>query len=517
MSSSSLTAPHARPRSPLDSSADALAAAGAALKGEDLLQESTQTVDEGAVGRLDEAYYEKLLPRWRFRLRKKLMQSLEGEMVALVRIQKRWRTPWRDEYFVKTSLLGTHTWFMLFLPLWYWFGLPEVGRGLLYVLAVGAYVTGLLKDAFSVPRPFSPPVVRLSVGSHALEYGFPSTHSSNACSMSLFCADWVLSRDWDWARKTASMAVLVVFCFSIVFGRLYTGMHSRADVLAGSSIGTAIWWLHHRYSADLDKILVFSGWAGTLSTLSTLFLVLSTHPEPAEPCPCFEDTVAFLSVVQGAMIGIAWSGLPALAVGRRTVSWEWSTAEEKALWAAAAGVKVVGGISTILVWRIIAKQACHALLPPIFRFFAPVIQLPRRGYLQSTECAFQSRFSSRGAQSVALLTILRTDDTYPPEDHLDPVPSLLDLPSLVDDSAVSPAASSSSPNLAPPSALRHRLPRPPSTASSASTKQSQTRPLSDPPEHIDADVLTKVVVYSGIGWLATIGLPRVFEVTGLSV
>lgn len=65
----------------------------------------------------------------------------------------------RDQYFVKTSLAGTHTcvcavmtahkereeradarilltdagplrsFFMLFLPLWYWFGHPEVGKG----------------------------------------------------------------------------------------------------------------------------------------------------------------------------------------------------------------------------------------------------------------------------------------------------------------------------------------------------------------------------------------------------
>ncbi|KAK4702160.1 hypothetical protein P7C70_g4060, partial [Phenoliferia sp. Uapishka_3] len=33
----------------------------------------------------------------------------------------------------------------------------------------------------------------------------------------------------------------------------------------------------------------------------------------------------------------------------------------------------------------------------------------------------------------------------------------------------------------------------------------------------DADVLTKVIVYSGIGWLATIGIPRGFAYVGLSV
>lgn len=54
------------------------------------------------------------------------------------------------------------------------FALPS----LLYVLAAGGYVTSVLKDLFCVPRPYSPPLVRLSVGTHALEYGFPSTHST---------------------------------------------------------------------------------------------------------------------------------------------------------------------------------------------------------------------------------------------------------------------------------------------------------------------------------------------------
>lgn len=44
------------------------------------------------------------------------------------------------------------------------------------------------------------------------------------------------------------------------------------------------------------------------------------------------------------------------------------------------------GISTILVWRIVAKRVCHLILPPLFRFFSPLLQLPRRGYKPATEC-----------------------------------------------------------------------------------------------------------------------------------
>jgi len=49
-------------------------------------------------------------------------------------------------------------------------------------------------------------------------------------------------------------------------------------------------------------------------------------------------------------------------------------------------LRSTAGVSGILVWRIIAKFICHQALPPVFRFFAPIISLPRRYYLSATEC-----------------------------------------------------------------------------------------------------------------------------------
>lgn len=38
------------------------------------------------------------------------------------------RTPWLDAYFVYTSSLGTHTFFMTALPIFFYFGRPDIGR-----------------------------------------------------------------------------------------------------------------------------------------------------------------------------------------------------------------------------------------------------------------------------------------------------------------------------------------------------------------------------------------------------
>lgn len=67
---------------------------------------------------------------------------------------------------------------MLFLPLFFFFESPKEGRNLLYILATGGYITSVLKDAICLPRPFTPFIVRLTVGSHGREYGFPRYFSS---------------------------------------------------------------------------------------------------------------------------------------------------------------------------------------------------------------------------------------------------------------------------------------------------------------------------------------------------
>ncbi|BGP32684.1 Long-chain base-1-phosphate phosphatase [Rhodotorula toruloides] len=464
-----------------------------------------------AVGCREEEYYRSMMPGWRFWVRRRLMQRLSKEMETLQGIQIRWRTPFRDEYFVKTSLLGTHTFFMIFLPLWYWFGDAHIGRGLLHVLAIGAYVTSVAKDAFSVPRPYSPPIVRLSVGSHALEYGFPSTHSSNACSMALFFASLVLER-WEghWAVSAGAVGMAAFFAWSVTFGRLYTGMHSITDVVIGSLIGILIFTLHRAILPFVDPLIFGTAWKATLASIPILLALVTFHPEPAEECPCFEDAVAFLSVVQGVTMRDAYWPQ---GFASRTHGHEWRSESEVGAWAASVLLKLVVGISTILVWRIIAKQVCHVVLPPLFRFFAPLIRLPRRGYKPATEY-----------------------EAYPPTISLDPVPSILDLPSLVDEAEVSPslsrgATSSLSSSLTNGKDLRNRsslappapgsLEAPPLHKAGGTAavphRSSLSTGAAEESGHLDADVLTKVMVYSGIGWLASAGIPGAFELYGWSV
>lgn len=462
------------------------------------------------VGLLDEATLAKILPPWRIALRRGLAKSLELEMPILEAIQNHCRTPALDVYFVKTSLLGSHGFFMIFIPTFFWFGWGSVGRGLLYVLAAGGYSTSVLKDLFCIARPFSPPLARLSVGNHHHEYGFPSTHSTNSVSMALYFGGLVARHSSLSVFANAVIYImLVIFACSVTFGRLYTGMHSMVDVTVGSLIGVAVWASYWWLETTIEAFTVSSAWRVTISIVPTTLFLVFVHPAPAEDCPCFEDAVAFVSVVCGVMVGRTWHTID---FAQSTLGADWNSSLRTAGWSSAVFAKLLIGILAILVWRLAAKEVAHATLPPIFRFLSPYI-LPRRHYVVATEY----------------------DDYKKTDTLLHPIPSILDLPSLDELDSID-ISSSSTDDLngnasreSPPLTfeLRNRggttfnedpLDR---VAKSALLKARQPEEvkIGDETQNIrrDADVLTKVIVYSGIGYIASILIPTFFLWSGLSV
>jgi dihydrosphingosine 1-phosphate phosphatase len=121
-------------------------------------------------------------------------------------------------------------------------------------------------------------------------------------------------------------------------------------------------------------------------------LLINQHPSPIDDCPCFEDSVAFMSVILGIITSFGFSKrVPALNAGLFTSVTPGAAFDSPAAivtWTLVALLKVTTGILVILAWRMLAKPTVQTLLPPLFRWLAHAspVRLPhRRHYTPATE------------------------------------------------------------------------------------------------------------------------------------
>ncbi|KAF7288673.1 Sphingosine-1-phosphate phosphatase [Mycena chlorophos] len=488
--------------------------------------------------------YDAGLPWWRAAIRRQLLKSIRVESVLVARMQKAVRNQTLDMYFVYTSAMGSHTFFMLFLPMLFFFGYPQLGQGLVITLAAGIYVTSVLKDLFCSPRPFAPPVTRLTIGTHHLEYGFPSTHSTNSVSLALLFFAFLHEHAFPIDDQAPSVsfpvyvactAGLVFYVISIVFGRLYLGMHSFTDCIAGVLVGVYVWLIHTSFrgipvslavSGYTYSTTLLKGWgwgaqldawiANTpassfrvpLTLIPLALLAVNQHPQPIDNCPCFEDAIAIGSVALGMLVG-RW-GVPHFlpqSADRTVVMpgsgwvlqaggvWEIvpRTWADVGVWWGIAFCKMFFGILAIFVWRLTAKAIMHSALPPTFRFLAKLIRLPnRRFYTPATDYT-----------------------SIPPVDTLHPIPSVIDLTATagVEIGGIGSGYAALNGHGNGKRGLRRRVDT--ARGDGLHAKDSDAGAEDETvKKRYDADVLTKLVVYAGIAIISIEIMPVFFQEVG---
>ncbi|KAF2703213.1 sphingosine-1-phosphate phosphohydrolase-like protein [Pleomassaria siparia CBS 279.74] len=520
-------------------------------------------------------HYAQRLPPWRNALRNRLIPIVRLETPYLALLQNKLRTPALDSYFAFTANLGTHTFFMVMLPILFWCGYTNVGRAMVHMLAAGVFWSGFLKDMLCLPRPLSPPLSRITMsGSAALEYGFPSSHSTNAVSVTVYAIQ-MLRNSPEQAHQHWYFAGQMLFYFyavSIVFGRLYCGMHGLLDVVVGCILGALIAVVQLMYGERLDTWLFDDTYVNVMILTLVIFVLVRIHPEPADDCPCFDDSMAFAGVVVGVNIG-AWhyarTGFALDYPIPSTVPFDL-----KAMGIVVASLRILVGVVIIFLWRASMKPTLFKVLPPLFRLLEQArLNLPRAFFLNASKYTSVPKLSG-------------DDNVIPPASELPHMLKSLAHPRKRSVSIGPQSAADAYETLA----YRNRRRResvssldgtmPEGAPWSASTKEPITQvgkpsmgpgllptPMSSrvhsyekmlerpelaaitPPEYdvdfagevvqspleaenekrelfnmltkprvrYDVEVVTKIVIYAGIGWLAVEGNPISFQLVGLGL
>ncbi|KAI9703826.1 MAG: hypothetical protein M1836_007596 [Candelina mexicana] len=259
--------------------------------------------------------------------------------------------------------------------------------GLIHILASGVYVSGFIKDLLCLPRPLSPPLTRITMsGSVALEYGFPSTHATNAVSVATYALIMLHSPNSNINPTIRLVLESAAYCyaFSIVLGRIYCGMHGFLDVLIGSVLGALLSMIQCVYGDAMDAFMYSSTWTAPLLVASVIIVLVRIHPEPADDCPCFDDSLAFGGVMFGVELGnwhfaaspLAWDyPVPAtVPFSLNDLGWPKTIA------------RILLGVLVVFAWREIMKPTLLRWLPPLFRVVEKLgLSLPRKFFVQASE------------------------------------------------------------------------------------------------------------------------------------
>jgi hypothetical protein len=223
-------------------------------------------------------------------------------------------------------------------------------------------------------------------GSAALEYGFPSTHSANAVSVAVY-AVLMLHRPSNPFSPSTTLALeglAYFYALSIVIGRLYCGMHGFVDVIIGSLMGAAISLVEFHHAPRLEAWLYASPYLAPVTIALIIIVLVRVHPEPADDCPCFDDSVAFAGVMIGLELG-TWrfarhSRFAAIYNGPD------ATFDLAALGWRRAAARLVFGVAVIFAWREVMKPALLRFLPHLYRVIETWgLSLPRRFFVPASE------------------------------------------------------------------------------------------------------------------------------------
>ncbi|XP_053290712.1 sphingosine-1-phosphate phosphatase 1 [Pleuronectes platessa] len=126
--------------------------------------------------------------------------------------------------------LGNELFYITFFPFVIWNLDAFVGRRLIMVWVWVMYLGQCTKDVIGWPRPKSPPVVKVEMFYNS-EYSMPSTHAMSSTAIP-FSLVFISCSRWEYPLPLG-LGLALCWCLLVCVSRIYMGMHSVLDVIAG--------------------------------------------------------------------------------------------------------------------------------------------------------------------------------------------------------------------------------------------------------------------------------------------
>ena len=216
---------------------------------------------------------------------------------------------WLTPVWAVVTFLGDEEFYLLLLPLTYWALSRRIGVRVGVMLLVSASVNGLLKLAFTTPRPsfLRPELAEVTETS----FGLPSGHAQNATAIWGLLA--ALLRPWP------VRVGLVALIAAIAWSRIHLGVHFMEDMVVGVLVGAALlaaflalqgrvarWWARATVGAQ-----VLASLAASLALIAPATLLSGRLDNVGFGWPGVTDAAAMTgaSGVVGPAAGLAGFGI----------------------------------------------------------------------------------------------------------------------------------------------------------------------------------------------------------------
>jgi len=146
--------------------------------------------------------------------------------------------PVLNELMLAVTTLGEETAFLVIGLIIFWCVDKRKGYYVMAVGFAGTMLNQIMKLSFRIPRPWvlDPQFPILEQAREAAAgYSFPSGHTQTAVG-TFGCL--AVSTEKKWWRITC-----VILAVMVGFSRMYVGVHTPADVLAGAAVACLLIWL----------------------------------------------------------------------------------------------------------------------------------------------------------------------------------------------------------------------------------------------------------------------------------
>ena len=215
-----------------------------------------------------------------------------------------YRTPILDYFFKYFPFLGNEIQYVLLLPFAAWILDPSNLQRLTLRICTRWFLSVLaantLKDILCLER--CGPVSKRLTHDVDDQFGFPSTHSAAAISVSipLFAFLYVDEIDCDERVWLGSFAYTIIVATS----RLYLGVHSVADTLGGILIGLLSVTICDYFVDDLASVVANS--ENTMIVMACAlvftFVVTKIYPDARVNNTCYLEVLAVCGLLLGGLI-----------------------------------------------------------------------------------------------------------------------------------------------------------------------------------------------------------------------